>query len=263
MIKHIFWLKKLPPFLYKIGAQAYIDYHFPRHLFIETTSRCNLSCWHCPRPKIENDMDMGMFQDIIIEASDYGKRSFSLHLFGEPLLDPFIIERMKYIKMVNPKNTIILTTNGTIHNREAYDLVDKIIITFRPQLDLTTREEWRHKIILRDFQNSYIPKGWRIERKDYHNYGGTIDSKLSGYITRYPCYHLWLAPAVAYNGDILLCCNSPYHDKSSLLGNIKNITIAEAWQSSYLAQLRDEHKRGIYTGICERCNCWRTYPNLF
>ena len=271
-------IKRLPSWLYKFGAKLYIDYTFPRHIFIETTTRCNLNCWHCPRPKIEYDMEWGIFTKIIDEAKQYGSRSFSLHLFGEPLLDISLLSRIKYIKSANKKNNIILTTNGTIHNREVYDLVDKIIITYRPTLDLTTREEWKHKIMLRDFSNSHIPKGCQVEHKVYHNYGGNIgplversgsglQNRSQGFDSltglRYPCYHLWLAPAIAYNGDILLCCNSPYHVVDSLLGDIKDISIADAWQSNILKQKREEQLNGEYNGICKNCNVWTTYPSIW
>ena len=256
-------IKRLPSWLYKFGAKLYIDYTFPRHIFIETTTRCNLKCPMCPRPDINEDMEWGIFIKIIDEAKQYGSRSFSLHLFGEPLLDITLVDKIKYIKSANKKNSIILTTNGTIHNREVYDLVDKIIITYKLPLNLITREEWRYKIMLRLFDDYHIPKGWQVERKDYHNYGGNVQVADIANSRRYPCYHLWLAPAIAYNGDILICCNSPYHDKSSLLGNIKNTTLAEVWKGLYLTLLRNNHKCGVYGGICSQCNVYKTYPSLF
>ena len=82
------WLKKLPGWMYKLGAQSWIDKEYPRHLFIETTATCNLTCSFCPRPRLRADMPWETFCAIVDEASEFGPRSFSLHLFGEPLLYP-------------------------------------------------------------------------------------------------------------------------------------------------------------------------------
>ena len=143
------WIKKLPPWLYKLGAQAWIDYEYPRHLFIETTSACNLRCEYCPREKLANAMDFELFKDIAREASGYGKRSFSLHLFGEPLLYAHVIEAIAYLKKLNPHNTVLLTTNGTLLNRMVDGLievqVDQILWSWRPEAKFTpeTKEKLR------------------------------------------------------------------------------------------------------------------------
>jgi len=106
--------KKLPSIFYKLAAQAWIDEEYPRHLFIETTPTCNLSCSYCPRPKIKGEMGFDIFKAIIDEATRYGARSFSLHLFGEPLLYSKWFEAIRYIKSANRKHTVLFTTNGTL-----------------------------------------------------------------------------------------------------------------------------------------------------
>ena len=106
------------------------------------------------------------------------------------------------------------------------------------------------------------------ERKQLHNYGGQIDtsqwkssSKTSPTPTRWPCYHLWLAPAVAWNGDILMCCNDPYHKE--VLGHFPEQSVAEVWQGERMAAIRESHMKGEYGGICKGCDVWRTYPDIF
>ena len=113
---HSPWLKRLPPWLYKVGAQRWIDRTYPRHLFLETTAACNLACPYCPREDRQNHMEFGLFQALIDEATTYGRRSFSLHLFGEPLLYPRWREAVAYIKRCHPQHTVLLTTNGTALN---------------------------------------------------------------------------------------------------------------------------------------------------
>mgnify|MGYP001572631586 CR=1 FL=1 len=122
---------------YKIIAQTLIDYEFPRLIFVESTSICNLKCKMCPRnsnPIKLGSMETGLFNKIVDEAKNYGKRSFCLHLFGEPLADNTIIDKIKYIKKSNPENSVLLTTNGVLLTSEISkalieNKVDKIAIS--------------------------------------------------------------------------------------------------------------------------------------
>ena len=143
------WIKKLPPWLYKLGAQAWIDYAYPRHLFIETTAACNLACEYCPRERRGNHMEWNLFTRVIDESVQYGGRSFSLHLFGEPLLYPKIMEAIQYIKAAHQRNSALLTTNGTQLNQRVDDLIhaapDLVIWSWRTEAKFTneTKEKLR------------------------------------------------------------------------------------------------------------------------
>ena len=282
-------LRHVSPFWYKLGAQAYIDKTYPRHLFIETTSACNLSCSYCPRERRTNEMEFGLFKDIVTEASHYGSRSFSLHLFGEPTLYRYWKQAIRFIKDTRRTNTVLLTTNGTRLNSIVDDLtqsgVDKVIWTWRPEAVFTpeTKEKLRKwgKFMVRLIEeitpkHAYEEWGeWKPqERKSLHNYGATIDTSLfrkeeSGAVNvpagssmeRWPCYHLWLAPAVAWNGNILMCCNDPH--QKEVLGTFPQMTVAQAWQSDRLKMIRESHLKGEYGGICKGCDSWRTYPDIF
>jgi len=133
---------------YKYMSQRLIDYNFPRHLFIETTNACNLQCKICTRnlkPLKIGVMDFSLFKKIIDEAKNYGPRTFSLHLFGEPLLSPKIKEIIEYIKQKNKKNTILLTTNGVFLKKEiaqniVTNNVDKIVISIHGADEKTYKE---------------------------------------------------------------------------------------------------------------------------
>ena len=270
--------KKAPKWLYKTAAQLYIDRKFPRHLFVETTAACNLKCEYCPRDRISEHMDFGLFKMVIDEASQYGARSFSLHLFGEPLLYPRILDAINFIKQKNRRHTVLLTTNGTLLNRYANDLVklkvDKIIWSWRPEAKFDFRTIGR----LKGYKNftvrlikETVPKEeferwskWpNVEVRSLHNYGGNIDLLKYGANStdgkRYPCYHLWLAPAVAWNGNHLICCSDPH--QKEVIGKFPEMSIAQAWQE--MEKNRQWHLKGEYGGICKDCDVWKSYPNLF
>ena len=266
------FLKKLPSPLFKLAAQAYIDYKFPRHLFIETTSTCNLSCNYCPREKTKNDMDFHLFMKIVDEASKYGARSFSLHLFGEPLLYKYWITAIKYIKEKNPRHTILLTTNGTKIN-EYIDIlvrlpIDKCLWSWRKEAKFTPTtigklKNWKPftvRYIEGTYPESALEEKWlRIEKRRMHNYGGEIKNLPSYSIKRYPCYHLFLAPAIAWDGSFLMCCANPH--RKEIFGNISRESIGKSW--SRIQIVRKAHLSGQFTGICANCDTWREYPNLF
>jgi hypothetical protein len=100
-----------------------------------------------------------------------------------------------------------------------------------------------------------------------HNYGGEINlglfqksiKKSNWPEKRWPCYHLWLAPAVAWNGKFLMCCADPH--QREVFGDINKETIAVSW--ARLTAIRDSHLKGEYSGICKNCDVWREYPNIF
>lgn len=224
-------------------------------------------------------MDFELFKAITEEASHYGPRSFSLHLFGEPLLYPRILEAIERIKSLNKRNTVLLTTNGTLLNKFAKDLerlrVDRIIWSWRRNnFDDKSLRLLRKRGLIRllveetprDAFESFktFP---RVEIKHLHNYGGNIDTTKWGLDAqnghRYPCYHLWLAPAIRWNGDITICCNDPRGQESIGVYGKDGFNLGAFWRSDRLGRIRDAHLKGEYSGICKNCDSYKAYPNMF
>lgn len=271
--------RKLPSPLFKIAAQSWIDHDFPRHIFIETTANCNLTCSYCPREKKNDNMDFELFKTIIDECAHHGPRSFSLHLFGEPLLYPKILEAIAYIKRKNRKNTVLLTTNGTLLNKFRDQLrlvgVDRVIWSWRRNnFEDKTRDFLREKGLIRLLIEETPPEEFekwksfpRVEIKHLHNYGGKIDTAKWGLDAqngdRYPCYHLWLAPAIRWNGDITICCNDPRGEERVGVYGKNAFNLGVFWTSDHLRGIRDAHMRGQYKGLCAGCNSYRAYPDIF
>lgn len=262
------YIKKIPNPFYKMFGQAWIDKNFPRHLFIEVTERCNKNCSFCPRRGGQRDMDFGLFKKIINEASFYGSRSFSLHLFGEPLLYPKILEAVSFIKRRNRNHSVLITTNGTLLEKYAVKLLrrgaDRIYWSYSE--DVKVREG-----LLRVLNKSgkftirFIGKGadkWKgmnTESRDFHNYGGTKMDLSRSTAGRYPCYHLWFAPAISVDGSMTICCADP--EKKAILGNVNEESISSMWRR--MENLRKEQLNGIYSGICKDCDVWTEYRDIF
>lgn len=85
--------------------------------YIETTSKCNYSCPICV-PRTRNcTMDMDDFYKIIDNNLVYFyKKAIWMDFNGEPLMDPYFFERVKYMhsKGINTR----LSTNGALLNEE-------------------------------------------------------------------------------------------------------------------------------------------------
>lgn len=295
---------------YKIIAQRMIDYKFPHHLFIETTNACNLKCKMCVRNMIPlkiGSINFDLFKKIMDESANYGSRNFCLHLFGDPLLSQDIVQIIKYIKSKNKKNTILLTTNGTLLTKEKSEEiiannVDKIVISAHSAdrkkyedvtgVDMLEKVEENIKNLIeikkkskkntsRIYLRMVVPNKnsedvkifrdrWRkypitVDVRELHNYGGKIENNFSKStpIKRYPCYHLWFSPGIAWDGEVSICCDDL--ERQAVIGDIKKSTMSEIWQGDKLKEYRKYHLRGEYHKIpvCKNCDIWKTYPDIF
>ena len=84
---------------------------------VETTNSCNAACIMCPREKmerLEGVMDMELFKSIVLQCRDLGANRIFLGGFGEPLLDPYLIERVRFVKNANMFVNFI--SNGSLWN---------------------------------------------------------------------------------------------------------------------------------------------------
>lgn len=224
-------------------------------------------------------MDFELFKQIVDECSLHGQRSFSLHLFGEPLLYPKIIEAIRYIKTKNKRHTVLLTTNGTLLNKFAREIeeagTDRVIWSYRKNnfneaSKRLLKKRGMVRLLIEETPEAEF-KEWskypRVEVKHLHNYGGNIDTTKWGISSdvnnrdRYPCYHLWLAPAIRWNGEITICCNDPNGIES--METYHPGSLAKIWKSEKLKKVRDSHLSGQYKGLCVGCNSYKAYPDIF
>lgn len=86
------------------------------NITIETTNFCNAQCSMCPHRKMKRHqtiMDKSTFETIIskIISEKIQPQVFILNGFGEPLTDPNIINRIKYIKKYFPNVPIKFYSN--------------------------------------------------------------------------------------------------------------------------------------------------------
>lgn len=85
-----------------------------KKIYLEITNACNLNCQFCIKNKRKiNYMTLDNYKYIINKIKDYTKEIY-LHILGEPLLHPNIID---FIEYANNQNILVnITTNGYLIN---------------------------------------------------------------------------------------------------------------------------------------------------
>ena len=100
--------------------EIYPSIHSLAKLYIEPTSRCNLSCQTCIRNTWEEpmgDMDIGLFNKIIDQISNFpALRTVMLGGFGEPTFHKDIVYMIAQLKSVGMN--VEMTSNGTLLSEE-------------------------------------------------------------------------------------------------------------------------------------------------
>jgi len=97
----------------------------PRELVLEVTTRCNLQCIHCFRFAARGfkyiDMDYDDFKRVIDNAIDSGVIKVVFSGWGEPTVNPYILDMLSYAK--SKGLVVVLNTNGVKLVELAEDLV--------------------------------------------------------------------------------------------------------------------------------------------
>lgn len=86
---------------------------------IEPSNTCNARCVMCPYSKMTRPktvMPMELFKKIVDDCHEEGVSNFNLNFYNEPFLDPFIFDRIKYLKSKGIK--VKLFSNGSVVDKE-------------------------------------------------------------------------------------------------------------------------------------------------
>ncbi len=75
------------------------------------------------------------------------------------------------------------------------------------------------------------------------------------------CNFPWRAMTILWDGDVVPCCFD--YDKKYALGNIKNNTLLEIWNSNKMVSLRKEFiSSDVNNQLCRNCNDLRNIPEI-
>jgi MoaA/NifB/PqqE/SkfB family radical SAM enzyme len=113
---------------FRIFPRLQIVSKYPTHIDIETASSCQMKCPMCYTTYLDNAkkgiMKFGIFKKIIDEAAKESVYSVRLSWRGEPLLNPRIVEMVKYAKNSGIKEVAMLSNAERLDKTMAEKLVD-------------------------------------------------------------------------------------------------------------------------------------------
>lgn len=269
---------------------------------IGTTGLCNASCVHCPTGKLSTahaprtPMPMPLYRKIIDEIAESGlvvAGNISFGLFGDGLVDPFVVERARYLREKLPDVVLNLNTNGAAYDPARHavlnDLVsvlslhceslDPKVYDYLMQPLRADRVHARYPMILRDFPNkvtvavpvSRLNVSERPAIDDYFYGLGAVsvffmpmsnrlanDEELFDRLSFAPV-PIRCDPQIMYNliidcdGTVLACCND--FGREEPVGNLSEESLSETLANHRRLAFQDKLAGGCHSGIstCNRC----------
>lgn len=234
---------------------------------IETTTLCNRRCKYCPnsiypRSLEQNEklMSEHTFKKIIDDLKTMGFTGrISPHFFGEPLLDKRLVQLMKYASDTLPRVKLKIYTNGDMLDESMLDrLYDAGVKDYVVSFHGNDEEKENNKRRILDLKEYIKLNKKRIKIKilelngnfSFSNRGGLVKvKKRANTIT---CQRARNPLVVAYNGDVLLCCNDYLGQVT--FGNVENNSIIDIWNKRGFKIIRRDIRNNIFKlEICKKC----------
>lgn len=175
---------------------------------IELTSRCNLRCHYCPQPTMARakvDMTDEIFERCLYWLKEFRQQYVHLHNFGEPTLDPKLVERVEAVRQIVPEP--ILCTNGVGVTRE---LVRQLKWAGLARMDVSIHRpevaQWAVSYAKEVGLNSMLAIG---PAANTHDWAGQVKGKAPVTVNQgeFDCQFLRYQRAVALSdGSVAACC---------------------------------------------------------
>lgn len=188
----------------------------------------------------------------------------ALMLSNEPLLDGRLEDMIVYAKSKSQRLFLDITTNGRLLTVE---LVDSL---FRLGLDNININDYRgdrdkypkkwsvylEPIYAAYWNNPKVSFKRRRLNESLPNYAGNIPQTFSKEDFGF-CNYPFRKLTIAYNGDVLLCCDDFMYDTN--FGNVMNDNLIDCWNASELNTIRLSLLNNKRIGLRERCNDFQDY----
>lgn len=261
-------------------------------LQIETTTACNARCVFCPYPGLKRwktNMNRDLFERIIRDAEthaeDYGE--VCLQGLGEPLLDPHILERIRFVRATFGSGVgISIYTNGSrLTPNIARELFEAGMTYLVISLNAATSEQRAATMGLSDWEQvtrtaETVRLRWPsqvqirgIEARDLMdarderdfrvrwgrnavlvregNWAGR-DRGFRGAPHREPCGRALRQVMVLVDGRVSLCCFDA--EGEVIVGDLRTQRLRDIWRGER-AKYRELHQLGqrAEIPICARC----------
>lgn len=251
--------------------QFYAEHrYFPvfQQVLIETRTDCNNHCPFCPHAfnkKPLGIMEWDCYKTIIEQLCDmsYNGR-VALMLSNEPLLDDRLKDMITYAKSKSQRLFIDITTNGRLLTVDLVDSLFKLgldninINDYRGDRDQYP-EKWStyiEPIYAAYWNNPKVSFKRRRLDETLPNYAGNIPQSFRKEDFGF-CNYPFRKLTIAYNGDVLLCCDDFMYD--TCFGNVKKDKLIDCWNNPKLNAIRLSLLDNKRIELCERCNDYQDY----
>lgn len=244
------------------------NYPMFSQVLLETRTDCNRKCKFCPQAHFSRplkSMDWDVFTKVIDELAEMEfSGRVAMYMTNEPLIEPRLMEMIKYARNKSARFFIDITTNG---KNLSSKLLDEFFLSGLDNINIndyrSDRKSSPDKIskslekTIRDFKsNPKVTYNKRSTVEVLSNYAGTIkdsNRKLLSEFCNYPFRKL----AISAEGNIILCCND-YTYKTNF-GNVVSETLSNIWNSEALNNYRNSLLNEIRDGICNGCDEYQNY----
>jgi len=115
-----------------------------------------------------------------------------------------------------------------------------------------------------DFARKWKKEDVVVSVWGFINWGGKkSDPNVRFRKKRHPCYALWTAPVINWNGKVSICCVD--WNEENIIGDVNKEPFSKVWQGALLKRYRALHLKGEYDKLplCSKCNIWQDYPDFF
>ena len=268
---------------------------FPLFVDIEVTSVCNLQCPFCSTTYRDSRISKGFItwdavKTIIDEGADNGLYGIKFNYRGEPLLHKDICEFVKYAKDKGLID-VYFNTNAVLLTRDtARALIDAGLDRISISAEGYTKDVYEKYRVGADFERvlsniinlqaekkkrgvshprvriqTVLLNDIRDRVEEYREFWSKIADEVAyldykemkerrkGLCFPWACPQIWQRMQIWWDGTIAPC---NHDDNAGLrLGNIKDTTIKEAWNSDFLNLVREKHRSGFAHKIpsCDGC----------
>src|SRR3989338_6429580 len=279
-----------------LARKKYIAPIFSRDLYarIELTNACNYRCSFCPHGSMKRKlgiMDNVLYRKIIDDCLASGIRKINLTSYGESLLDPDVLEKIRYAKETGA-DYVYLTTNGSLLDQEKSKAVIALgVDEVRVSIDAISadeysevRSEYNYDTVLKnisfllqskkaDKSKTPIVTVCFIQRRDNEkdakefikNWEEKADvihlQAFHNWAARIedkepgsfvPCKRLWYTLNIFCNGRVWLCCADT--EGQYILGDFRYNSLTEIWNGEKFQEARKRNLHNDKDFICSRCS---------
>ena len=271
-----------------------ILHDIPLFLEVESTYACNYRCKMCLRHDVDNfsnkeHMSDHLLNKLFCEIEEFKIPSMAFSHGGEPLMRKDLPELVQRAKNAGVLDRMFHTNGFLLTKEKSVKLIKSGLTKINFSIDAATSETYNKIRVGGDYNrvvnnifdfldvrkslNQSYPRvrvSFVVQPENKHEidkffkiWDPYVDiigfQELNSYGPKkrdsnfLPCTQLWQLLPIAHNGDVLLCEFDFNHECT--LGNLKEKTLIDCWNSEILQEARYHHERGEYykVPLCSRC----------